>query len=82
MLILINNFSLDTVVGLFVWSVYEVDPKGNYPKYTNLLLLNWVYYLLVGAWFFALEICLKQALNFNIKENDLATLFTKIWIKY
>jgi drug/metabolite transporter (DMT)-like permease len=69
--------NLATVVGLFVWSAYGVYPKGNYPKSTSLLLLNCRYSLLEGAWLFAFEIWLKQALNFNIEDTDLVTLFIK-----
>jgi len=41
--------SLHTVVALEVLRASGIYPKGNYPKSTNLFLLNWRYSLLDGA---------------------------------
>lgn len=63
------------MVGLELWRASGICPKGNYPKSTSLLLLNWRYSLLEGAWVLALEICEKKALNPTALLTDLETLF-------
>ena len=67
--------SLLTVVGLELWRASGIYPKGNYPKSTNLLLLNWRYSLLEGAWVLAFESWEKNALIPNALPNDLVTRF-------
>lgn len=67
--------NLFTVVGLEDWRACGIYPNGNYPKSTNLLLLNWRYYLLEGAWSLAFEIWEKAARKLSTLDTDLETLF-------
>jgi len=67
--------SLFTVVALELWRASGISPKGNYPKSTNLFLLNWRYSLLEGAWFWALVIWEKAALKVKNWFKDFETLF-------
>lgn len=67
--------SLLTVVALEVWRASGIYPKGNYPKSTNLFLLNWRYSLLDGAWFWDLVIWEKAALKVKNWFKDFETLF-------
>ena len=67
--------SLFTFVALELWRASGISPKGNYPKSTNLFLLNWRYSLLEGAWFWALVIWEKAALKVKNWFKDFETLF-------
>ncbi len=67
--------SLLTVVALVDWRASGISPNGNYPKSTNLFLLNWRYYLLDGAWFWPFVIWENAALKLNVRDTDLETLF-------
>ena len=71
--------SLLTVVVLEVWRASGICPKGNYPKSTNLFLLNWRYYRREGAWFCVLEIWEKAAFKARVLEKDLETLLIMNW---
>lgn len=67
--------SLDTVVALEDWRASGISPHGNYPKSTNLFLLNWRYYRREGAWVLALVIWEKAALSLRVERTDLETRF-------
>ena len=62
--------SLVRVVALDDWRASGISPHGNYPKSTNLFLLNCRYYLREGAWVWALVTWEKAALREAILEKD------------
>lgn len=67
--------SLLTVVVLEVCRASGISPNGNYPKSTNLFLLNCRYSLLEGDWVWAFEIWENAALSLRVWDTDLETLF-------